>query len=138
MFSIGTLAKLTGVKVPTIRYYEQIGLISPAARTQGNQRRYAEAQRARLGFIKHARELGFSIEAIAALIELNDQPERDCSEATAIARSHLADVRAKIATLLRLESELVRITEGCSGAGVVGDCYVMAALADHRHSQSQH
>ena len=64
MFSIGSLSKQTGVKVPTIRYYEQIGLIDPAERTEGNQRRYRKEALQRLGFIKHARELGFSIETI--------------------------------------------------------------------------
>ena len=62
MFSIGALSKQTGVKVPTIRYYEQIGLIDPTDRTEGNQRRYSDEAIQRLGFIKHARELGFSIE----------------------------------------------------------------------------
>lgn len=138
MFSIGALSKQTGVKVPTIRYYEQIGLISAAGRTLGNQRRYGERERARLGFIKHARELGFSIAAITALIRLDDRPDQDSSEATAIARSHLADVRAKIATLCKLEAELARIAGGCQGKGAVGDCYVMAALADHRRCRSQH
>ena len=138
MLSIGSLSKQTGVKVPTIRYYEQIGLIDPAERTEGNQRRYRKEALQRLGFIKHARELGFSIETIQALIELNNHPDRSCAEATTIAREQLNDVRARIASLLRLESELVRISEGCKGAGVVSDCYVLASLADHRHCETQH
>ena len=87
MFSIGALSKQTGVKVPTIRYYEQIGLIDPADRTQGNQRRYNDEALQRLGFIKHARELGFSIETITALIDLNNHPDRSCGEA--VSYTHL-------------------------------------------------
>jgi DNA-binding transcriptional MerR regulator len=138
MFSIGSLSKQTGVKVPTIRYYEQIGLIAPADRTEGNQRRYRNEALQRLGFIKHARELGFSIQSILALIELHDHPDRSCAEATTIAREQLSDVRERIASLVRLESELVRISDGCKGAGVVSDCYVLASLADHGHCETQH
>jgi len=101
MFSIGALSKQTGVKVPTIRYYEQIGLIDPADRTQGNQRRYNDEALQRLGFIKHARELGFSIETITALIDLNNHPDRSCAEATRIAHEQLTDVREGGITALK-------------------------------------
>ena len=76
MFSIGQLSKQTGVKVPTIRYYEQVGLLVSAGRTDGNQRRYDKEGLERLGFIRHARDLGFSIEAITALIDLQQHPDR--------------------------------------------------------------
>lgn len=138
MFSIGSLSKQTGVKVPTIRYYEQIGLIDPPDRTEGNQRRYRKEALQRLGFIRHARELGFSIDSISALIELNNQPDRSCAEATRIAREQLTDVRERIASLVRLETELVRISDGCKGAGVASDCYVLASLADHGHCKAHH
>lgn len=138
MFSIGSLSKQTSVKVPTIRYYEQIGLLAPAGRTEGNQRRYGKEALQRLRFIKHARELGFSIETIQTLIELNNHPDRSCAEATTIAREQLNDVRERIASLVRLESELLRISNGCKGAGVVSDCYVLASLADHEHCDTKH
>ncbi len=138
MLSIGSLSKQTDVKVPTIRYYEQIGLIDPPERTEGNQRRYPKEALERLAFVKHARELGFSIETIQALIELNNHPDRSCTEATTIAQEQLNNVRARIASLLRLETELVRITEGCNGAGTVSDCYVLASLADHSNCKTQH
>ncbi|MBY8976033.1 helix-turn-helix domain-containing protein [Rhodobacteraceae bacterium NNCM2] len=138
MHSIGTLSRRTGVKVPTIRYYEQMGLLSPAERTSGNQRRYGEAELERLAFIKHARDLGFSIEAISALIELNGHPDQSCAAAGEIAREQLADVRARIERLKRLETELRRISDGCEGKGAVGDCYVLASLADHAHCKTEH
>ena len=131
MFSIGELSKQTQVKVPTIRYYEEIGILEPAERTEGNQRRYDVAGLERLSFIRHARELGFSIEAITSLIELQEHPDRSCSEATGIAAAQLTDVRVKIRKLKKLEKELARISTGCDGEGVSADCYVLTALADH-------
>ena len=109
MFSIGELSKRTKVKVPTIRYYEEMGLLAEAERTSGNQRRYDKTGLERLSFIRHARDLGFSIEAISSLIELQDHPDRSCETATDIAISQLADVRAKIKRLKLLEKELTRI-----------------------------
>ncbi|AUH62959.1 MerR family transcriptional regulator [Paracoccus zhejiangensis] len=138
MFTIGELSRRTGVKVPTIRYYEETGLMPPAERTEGNQRRYDRAGLEKLGFIRHARDLGFSIEAIAALIELQDHPDRSCQQANQMANAQLTDVRQRIARLRALEAELIRITEGCSGTGEAGDCYVLASLADHGACLADH
>ncbi|WBU65030.1 MerR family transcriptional regulator [Paracoccus aerodenitrificans] len=138
MFSIGEISRRTGIKVPTIRYYEQMGLIAPAERTEGNQRRYDGDGLARLGFIRHARELGFSIEAISALMELQDHPDRSCQQANDIASAQLADVQRRIARLKALETELSRITKGCNGDGDAGDCYVLSSLADHQLCQGEH
>lgn len=138
MFSIGQLSRRTGVKIPTIRYYEEMGLLAAPERTAGNQRRYDAAGLERLGFIRHARDLGFSIGAIAALIELQEHPDRSCREATGIARAQLAAVSAKIARLKALEGELRRIAEGCAGEGASQDCQVLAALADHELCAAGH
>ncbi|MFD1881020.1 MerR family transcriptional regulator [Paracoccus pacificus] len=138
MFSIGEMSRRTGVKVPTIRYYEGMGLLAAPERTEGNQRRYGKAEMEKLGFIRHARDLGFSIEAIAALIELQDHPDRSCLEANRMARAQLADVRGRIARLQTLEAELTRISEGCTGPGDAGDCYVLASLADHEFCLAEH
>ena len=138
MFSIGELSRRTNVKVPTIRYYEDMGLLAAPERTEGNQRRYDAAGLERLSFIKHARDLGFSIEAISSLIELQGHPDRSCHAATEIATAQLADVRAKIKRLRALEKELLRIAKGCDGSGVSEDCYVLASLADHRLCAKEH
>ena len=138
MFSIGQLSRRTGVKVPTIRYYEEMGILTAPERTEGNQRRYDAAGLERLSFIKHARDLGFSIEAISSLIELQEHPDRSCQEATEIAVAQLTDVRAKIGRLRALETELQRITEGCDGHGVSEDCYGLASLSDHRLCEHEH
>ena len=130
MYTIGELSRRTGVKVPTIRWYEQAGLIDEPGRTAGNQRRYARADLERLAFIRHARDLGLGIEAIRELIELSQHPEKPCAEADRIAGEHLAGVRERIARLQRLEAELARIaTQG--EHGTIGDCYVIRSLADH-------
>ncbi|MCL4153328.1 UNVERIFIED_CONTAM: hypothetical protein GTU68_058078 [Idotea baltica] len=138
MYSIGELSKRTKVKVPTIRYYEEMGLMAEAERTQGNQRRYDKAGLERLSFIRHARDLGFSIEAISSLIELQEHPDRSCEAATNIALSQLADVRTKIKRLKSLEKELARISKGCDGHGVSEDCYVLESLADHGLCDREH
>lgn len=138
MFSIGELSKRTKVKVPTIRYYEEMGLLAEAERTSGNQRRYDKAGLQRLSFISHARSLGFSIEAISSLIELQEHPDRSCESATKIAVSQLSDVRAKIERLKLLEMELTRISKGCDGQGLSEDCYVLASLADHELCLQDH
>ncbi|WP_417725878.1 MerR family transcriptional regulator [Roseovarius sp.] len=129
--SIGDLSRRTGVKVPTIRYYETRGLLDAPLRSAGNQRRYGRAELERLGFIRHARDLGFALDAIAALIELQDHPDRACTTATRIAQVQLEAVRQKIRRLRALEAELARITGGCTGTGTSRDCYVLASLADH-------
>lgn len=138
MFSIGELSKRTKVKVPTIRYYEEMGLLAEAERTAGNQRRYDKDGLERLSFIRHARDLGFSIEAILSLIELQVHPDRSCEAANIIAASQLVSVRAKIKQLKALEKELVRISKGCDGSGVSEDCYVLASLSDHGLCDREH
>ncbi|OWU86482.1 MerR family transcriptional regulator [Oceanicola sp. 22II-s10i] len=131
MYSIGELSRRTEVKVPTIRYYEDIGLMPPAERSSGNQRRYDRAGLERLSFIRHARDLGFSIEAISSLIVLEETPDRSCLDATRIAERHLAEIRDKIRRLTALEAELQRITGACEGDSAAQDCDILAALADH-------
>ena len=129
MFSIGQLSKRTGVKVPTIRYYEQVGLLSSQGRSSGNQRRYSQNGLQRLSFIRHSCDLGFSLDDIRELLDLSQNPETPCGTADSIANRHLADVRERIAKLVRLEKELQRIT-ACNGHNV-GECTVIETLADH-------
>ncbi|MCP1200325.1 helix-turn-helix domain-containing protein [Notoacmeibacter sp. MSK16QG-6] len=137
MFSIGELSLRTGVKVPTIRYYENAGLLEAPERTSGNQRRYSRSGLERLSFISHARALGLSIEDIRELVELASDPERPCGEAHHIASAHLASVRARIRKLKKLERELMRIVK-ISDADCVGECHVIQSLADHALCESDH
>jgi len=128
MLSIGNLSRATGVKVPTIRYYERIGLMPQPARSTGNQRLFAPAAVARLAFIVHARGLGFGLEAIRDLLGLVDDPDRPCEAADAIARAQLAEVEARIARLEALRSELERMIADCAG-GRIAECRVIEALS---------
>ncbi|MGE7370573.1 MerR family transcriptional regulator [Neorhizobium sp. NPDC001467] len=137
MLTIGDLSRATGVKVPTIRYYEQMGLLSHSERSEGNQRRYSRAERERLSFIRHARDLGLKIESIRELIELSQHPEKPCAQADRIAAEQLSEVREKIARLKKLEAELERITTHCH-VNHVGDCYVIRALANHDLCTTDH
>ena len=128
--SIGNAAKRSGVKVPTIRYYEQVGLLPSPPRTDGNRRFFDEAALRRLAFIRHARELGFDVDALRQLLDLSDQPERPCAEADVIARRHLAEIDSKISRLTALRSEVRRMLDECAH-GRVGECRVIQVLADH-------
>ena len=127
---IGEAAKQSGVKVPTIRYYEQIGLLPAPLRSEGNRRHYEAADLRRLAFIRHARELGFEIEAIRALLALQDDPSQSCATADVIAKARLAEVEQRIRSLTSLKVELELMVDGCSH-GRVSTCRVIEVLADH-------
>ena len=135
-FSIGEAARQSGVKVPTIRYYEQIGLLPAASRSEGNRRLYDRRDLDRLAFIRHARELGFEVEAIRTLLSLQDDPEQPCAAADAIARSRLIEVEKRIASLNALRDELKRMVKQCA-SGRVGDCRVIETLADTTHAHGR-
>lgn len=137
MLSIGRLSRETGVKVPTIRYYEQIGLLAPARRSAGNQRLYDRAAVGRLAFIAHARELGFPLDAVRDLLSLADRPDAPCDAADAIAREQLAAVERRIGRLTALKGELERMIGDCAG-GSIAECRVIEVLGDHAHCAADH
>lgn len=130
MFTIGRVAKETGCKVQTIRYYEEIGVMPEPERSEGNQRLYGPSHVNRLAFIRHSRELGFTLDAIRELLSLSDDPNQSCEAADWIARVHLRDVEQRITTLTALKEELERMVEQCRG-GQITDCHVIEVLADH-------
>jgi Cu(I)-responsive transcriptional regulator len=137
MLAIGTLAKRTGTKVQTIRYYEQIGLLPEPGRTEGGQRRYGDTDLDRLAFIRHARQLGFTLEAIRELLDLSDNPSRSCAEVDVIAHRQLKEVEARIARLEALRTELKRMLRECS-RNTVSDCRVLEVLRDHSACLADH
>jgi|UniRef100_B0SUV8 DNA-binding transcriptional MerR regulator len=126
--SIGQLAKASDVKVPTIRFYEEIGLLPEPIRTANDRRVYDAAAVRRLAFIRHARQLGFSVEAIRNLLDLSDNPDRHCGAANRLAAQQLQDVEAKIAQLETLRGELRRMVDAAC-MGQAADCRVIEALA---------
>lgn len=134
---IGELARRTGVKVPTIRFYEQIGLIAAPPRTEGNQRRYGKAEVDRLNFIRHARELGFEVDHIRELLAMSQEPQASCHQADSIAKAHLREVDRRIERLQALRVELARMIDEC-GHGRICDCRIIEVLADHGQCSGEH
>lgn len=134
---IGELSRRTGVKVPTIRFYEQIGLLSVPPRTEGNQRRYGKPEVERLNFIRHSRELGFEVEDIRELLDMAASPQASCHQADSIARNHLTEIDRRIASLTALRGELARMVEEC-GHGRICDCRIIEVLADHGECVTEH
>ncbi len=100
MLTIGKLSDAAGVKVPTIRYYEEIGLLPVAERSAGNQRLYGRNAQERLTFIRRARELGFPLDAIRNLLSLSDRPDQSCAAADAIAPAQRAALKAELERML--------------------------------------
>jgi DNA-binding transcriptional MerR regulator len=127
--AIGKLAALTGVKVPTIRFYEEIDLLPAPERTVGGQRRYTARTVKRLTFIRHARDLGFEIEEIKALLRLADTPEAPCAAVDALAREHVSRIDSKIRRLRAMRRELTAVMRACRGPRV-RDCRIIEALSE--------
>ena len=128
--SIGQLSKLVGVKVTTIRYYESIGSIEAPDRSPSGRRLYSGDAVQALSFVRHGRELGFSMKAIERLLSLQKDPDQNCERANCIAQEQLGEVRKRLRQLRALETELVRMVNACKG-GPVSECGVMTILKDH-------
>jgi len=126
---IGALARMTGTKVTTIRFYESIGLLDMPPRTDSGRRSYAASDVRRLHFIRNGRRLGFSIDEIRSLIALDGEPDRECAEASAIAAQHLAQVEDRLAQLTALRDELAIVATSCDGARTA-ECRIIQAIAD--------
>lgn len=135
--TIGRLSAETGVKVPTIRYYEQIGLMAKPPRSEGNKRKYDRAARERLRFIRHARDLGFPLEAVRELLSMSGAPGDPCAAADEIARRQLAEVELRIARLTALREELQRMLGRCAH-GTISDCRVIEVMGNHDLCQHTH
>jgi len=126
--TIGDLARATGTKVETVRYYERIGLLPAPARSSGNYRAYGPAHLGRLSFIRRSRDLGFPLEQVRALLGLADDRQQDCAAVDVIARKHLAQVERKITDLTALRRELRNLIGQCNH-GTVADCRIIDALS---------
>ncbi len=124
---IGELATAASTKVETVRYYETIGLMPPPSRTHANYRTYSLAHLARLSFIRRARDLGFTLEAVRELLTLSDDTCQACEAVDAIAHTHLTEIKRKIADLSALRVELDRVIGSCRH-GTVADCKIIETL----------
>jgi len=129
--SIGAIATATGIKIVTIRYYEQIGLVPAPSRTECNYRAYSQEHLRRLRFIRRCRDLGFRVIQVRELLRLSSRKNQECSEVDRVTARHLADVEEKISDLKRQSKELRRLSDWCRGDGLVADCRIIEALSPH-------
>lgn len=130
---IGALAERTGTNTPTIRYYEEIGLLPRPDRRKGGQRSYGDEDVKRLTFIRRCRDFGFPIEQVRTLGSLMQDRDRSCSEARDLAQEHLATVRAKLVELKALERSIAGFVESCDATCVGGpgpECVILEDLAE--------
>ena len=124
--AIGELSRRAGCTDETIRYYERIGLL-PAPARRGRYRNYGASDVERLVFVRRARELGFTLDDVGALLRLAGAGSRACGEVRSLAAHHLADVRAKIAELRRMETALANSVRRCD-AGEAPSCPMIETL----------
>lgn len=130
--SIGRLAERSRTNTPTIRYYEQIGLLKRPDRRDSGHRVYGDADLKRLTFIRRCREFGFPIEQVRSLVDLLENGDRSCMEARDVAADHLAAVRSKLDELRALEASLAKLITDCDKACAGGrgaDCVILEDLA---------
>jgi MerR family copper efflux transcriptional regulator len=130
--NIGDVAAATGLPAKTIRYYESVGLIDPPARSEGNYRLYDERHVQTLRFIQHARQLGFSVKEVAALVALWRDRRRASADVRRLALAHLGDIDARIAELRRMRQALQGLVERCHGDHRP-DCPILDELAEEIH-----
>jgi DNA-binding transcriptional MerR regulator len=136
-YAIGELSSLSGVKVPTIRYYEGIGLLAAPPRTEGNQRRYDASALDRLRFIAHARSMGFPMASLKAMLRLARHPDEPCADLDELVRERLVEVDERIDRLTGLRAELAGMLES-HAHGKVAECRVIEVLSDHGECAHEH
>jgi MerR family transcriptional regulator, mercuric resistance operon regulatory protein len=124
--TIGAFAKAAGVNVETVRFYQRKGLLLEPRRPHGSIRRYGEPDVARLKFVKSAQRLGFSLDQIGELLKLEDGTH--CGEAARLGALRLADVRARLADLTRMEAALAKLVRACDSRRGQVSCPLIAAL----------
>ncbi len=140
-FSIGQLAKKSGVSVDTIRYYEKIGVLDKAQRTAGNYRHYSEQMLSELLFLKHCRELGITIQDIQKLKGLAQDPNQTCMEVDHLIDQYLAEVSQKIRNLEHLKQDLSHLKQQCSQHRTIEQCGILKELhqpLECKHESHQH
>lgn len=138
--TIGALSEKTGCTVPTIRYYEQIGLLPSPQRAPNGHRYYRDADLKLLTFVKRCRDFGFSIEQVRALTDLFENGDRPCVEARDLAQEQLHAVRVKLDELRQLEASLSTFVEACGAAcigGATRDCVIIEDLSQGESRSAQ-
>ncbi len=126
--TIGKLARDIGIGAGTLRYYERLGLLPPAERTASGYRMYGESSARRLRFIRRAQALGFTLEEIAELLKLSDNPRAGARQVKKVTQIKIADIDRRIEALARMKEGLATLEASCSGHGHTGECPILAAL----------
>lgn len=126
--NIGAAAKASGVTAKMIRHYESVGLFPEAARTDAGYRQYSDKEVATLRFIRHSRDLGFSIEQIRELLGLWQNRKRPSRQVRALAQAHLAELDEKLQELLAMKATLEHLVQCCHGDDRP-DCPIIETLA---------
>ncbi len=126
--TIGKLARQSGLAVETLRYYERRGLINPCERTASGYRLYQPEAGQRLRFIRRAQALGFSLDEIAELLALSDNPAKSAAEVKALTRAKIHDIDTRIQDLERMKQGLAALEAHCPGKGSTADCPILHAL----------
>lgn len=124
---IGELARATGCRVVTIRYYERVGILPPPARAVNNYRLYGDRHLRRLHFVRRSRELGFRLDEVRTLLGLVDGGDYTCDDMRCVAQDHLDEVRARLQDLRRMEATLAELVGRCTG-GATPDCSMLETL----------
>src|SRR5262249_16636558 len=126
--TIGQVARLAGVGVETVRFYERQGLLAEPARKASGYRQYTEEVVARLRFIRRAKELRFSLKGTSELLARRPQPDTTCATIRERTAAKIADIEAKIQSLLRMREALVKLKTVCRGRGPTSECPILDAL----------
>ena len=129
LYQIGELARLSGVQVETVRYYEAQKLMPKPGRSQGNYRQYSQAHLERLSFIRHCRSLDMSMDEIRQLLRAKENPSFDCGEVNAVLDRHIAHVAQRLTELRSLKKQLVELRTRCGQGATVEECGILAGLS---------
>lgn len=128
MYSIGQIAKKSGISVETIRYYEKEGLLEKPQRKESGYRQYNGDAINRLFFIQQAKELGFSLKEIGELLSIKSDANTLCSDVKHLAEGKLSDIQSKIKMLRRMEKSLKKLVDACPGKAPISDCPILDSL----------
>lgn len=126
--TIGQVAKLAGVGVETMRFYERNGLVAAPPRNDAGYRQYPEDTPLRVRFIRHAKDLGFSLREIQDLLSLKTGPGTTCSDVRHVARIKIGEIEARIIAMKRMKTALSKLVDVCAGDGPAGECPILDAL----------
>lgn len=129
----GQVARQAHVNVETVRYYERRGLLPEPARRPSGYRNYSPDAVRRIRFIRHAQQLGFSLQEVSELLRLRVDPEIPCSEVKQRAEAKHGEIERRIDDLRRMQQALTALADACTGEGPISECPILDALEVHAH-----